>query len=132
MNVGDPNRGWSDPIGTFKTLQLAVTLLASGNGPRKVRIDKATSALTGLTPQYFPIRMRQKTERVLGIREKLQREGSNLGKFPFDLLTPKECTALIEDIRSLYEACIFDLSKEIRAIVHPDFDTCCSTPDKSV
>jgi len=54
MIIGDPNRGWSDPIGTFVRLQLAVELLASGEGPRKIRMDQATSALAGLSPQCFP------------------------------------------------------------------------------
>ena len=72
--IGDPNRGWSDPIGTFHRLQLAVRLLATGDGPRKVRMDKATSALTGLIPQHFPLAIREKAERVLSVREKLRRD----------------------------------------------------------
>lgn len=121
MTSGDPNRGWSDPIGTFHRLQLAVRILASRESPRKVRIDEATSALTGLIPQHFPLAIREGAERVLSVREKLRRDqASNLGSFSFDLLKPKECAALIQDILSLYEACIFDMSKEIKAIVHPD------------
>ena len=42
--------------------------------------------------------------------------------FPFDLLKPKECGALVRDILSLYEACIFDMSGEIKAIACPDKD----------
>src|SRR5271166_5196235 len=57
--VGDPNSGWSDPIGTFISLQLAVRILASGDGPRKVRLDEATFALTGLVPGYFPVALRE-------------------------------------------------------------------------
>jgi hypothetical protein len=59
MTIGDPNSGWSDPIGTFSRLQLAVRILATGDGPRKVRMDEATSALTGLIPQYFPKAIRE-------------------------------------------------------------------------
>ncbi|MDO8293364.1 MAG: hypothetical protein Q7T29_10960 [Gallionella sp.] len=121
MTPGDPNRGWSDPIGTFRRLQIAVRILASHESPRKMRIDEATSALMDLIPQYFPKAIREKAERVLSVREKLRRDhDSNVGSFPFDLLKPKECAALIRDILSLYEACIFDMSKEIREIVHPD------------
>ena len=121
MTLGDPNRGWSDPIGTFSRLQLAVRILASRESPRKVRMDEATAALTGLIPQHFPLAIRERAERILSVREKLRRDHpSNLGSFPFDLLKPKECAALIQDILSLYEACIFDMSTEIKAIVHPD------------
>ena len=121
MTLGDPNSGWSDPIGTFHRLQLAVRILATGDGPRKVRMDEATSALKGLIPQHFPLAIRERAERVLSVREKLRRDSeSNLGSFPFDLLKPKECAALVRDILSLYEACIFDMSKEIRAIACPD------------
>jgi hypothetical protein len=94
MTPGDPNLGWSDPIGTFYRLQLAVRILASGESPRKVRMDKATSALTSLIPEYFPIAIRERAERVLSVRERVRREhGSILVSFPFDLLKPKECTA---------------------------------------
>ena len=118
---GDPNLGWSDPIGTFSRLQLAVRMLATGDGSRKVRIDEATSALTGLVPEYFPKAMWEKAKRVLGVREKVRCDpSSKLMSFPFDLLKPKECTALIQDILSLYEACLFDMTKEIKEIVRPD------------
>jgi hypothetical protein len=121
MTLGDPNRGWSDPIGTFHRLQIAVRILASHESPRKMRIDEATSALMDLIPQYFPKALREKAERVLSVREKLRRDhDSNGWSFPFDLLKPKECASLIRDILSLYEACIFDMSKEIKEIVHPD------------
>ena len=121
MTLGDPNRGLSDPIGTFHRLQIAVRILASHESPRKMRLDEATSALMDLIPQYFPKAIREKAERVLSVREKLRRDyDSNVGSFPFDLLKPKECAALIRDILSLYEACIFDMSKEIKEIVHPD------------
>ena len=121
MIPGDPNSGWSDPIGTFISLQLAVRILASGEAPRKVRLDEAVSALTSLIPQHFPKAIRKRAERVLSVREKLRRDhGSNLGSFPFDLLKPKECTALIQDIQSLYETCIFDMTKEIKDIVRPN------------
>jgi len=86
-----------------------------------MRIDQATSALMDLVPQYFPKAIREKAERVLSVREKLQHHNdSNVGSFPFDLLKPKECAALIRDILSLYEACIFDMSEEIKRIVHLD------------
>ena len=112
MAHGDPNSGWSDPIGTFFRLQLAVRILAKGDGPRKVRLNEATSALTGLVPEYFPKAMREKAKRVLGVREKVRCDpSSKLMSFPFDLLKPKECTALIQDILSLYEACLFDMTK---------------------
>ena len=118
MTPGDPNLGWSDPIGTFYRLQLAVRILASGESPRKVRMDEATSALTSLIPEYFPIAIRERAERVLSVRERVRREhGSILVSFPFELLKPKECTALIQDILSLYEACLFDMAKEIKEIV---------------
>ena len=121
MTLSDPNRGWSDPIGTFYRLQIAVRILASHESPRKTRLDEATSALMDLIPQYFPKAIREKAERVLSVREKLRRDhGSNVGSFPFDLLKPKECVALIRDILSLYEACIFDMSKEVKEIVHLD------------
>ena len=121
MTLGDPNRGWSDPIGTFHRLQIAVRILASHESPRKIRIDEATSALMDLIPQHFPKAIRERAERVLTVREKLRRDhDSDVGSFPFDLLKPKECAALIQDILSLYEACIFDMSKEIKEIVHPD------------
>ena len=65
--------------------------------------------------------MREKAKRVLGVREKVRRDhSSKLMSFPFDLLKPKECTALIQDILSLYEACLFDMTKEIKEIVRPD------------
>ena len=121
MTLGDPNRGWSDPIGTFHRLQIAVRILASHESPRKMRLDEATSALMDLIPQYFPKAIRERAERVLSVREKLRRDrDSNVGSFPFDLLKPKECAALIRDILSLYEACIFDMSEEIQKIVHPN------------
>jgi hypothetical protein len=121
MTQDDPNRGWSNPIGTFHRLQIAVRILASHESPRKMRIDEATSALMDLIPQYFPKAIRERAERVLSVREKLRRgHDSNVGSFPFDLLKPKECAALIRDILSLYEACIFDMSKEIKEIAHPD------------
>ena len=118
MTAGDPNSGWSNPIGTFLSLRSAVRILASRDGPRKVRMDEATSALTGLFPQYFPKAIRERAERVLSVREKIRRDhDSNLVSFTFDLLKPKECDALTQDILSLYEACIFDMSKEIKEIV---------------
>ena len=82
----------------------------------------ATSALAGLIPQHFPLAIRERAESVLSVCEKLRRdnESNNLGSFPFDLLKPKECAALIRDILSLYEACIFDMSGEIKAIACPD------------
>jgi hypothetical protein len=103
MNQGDdPNQGWSDPIGTFHRLQIAVRILASHESPRKMRIDEATSALADLIPQYFPKSIRETAERVLSIREKLRRDdNSNVGSFPFDLMKPKECAALIRDILSI-------------------------------
>ena len=120
MTIVDPNSGWSDPIGTFISLQLAVRILASGEGPRKVRLDEATYALTGLVPGYFPVPMRERAERVLSVREKVRREkGSDLVAFRFDRLRPKECASLAQDILSLYEACIFDMAKEIRDIIRP-------------
>jgi hypothetical protein len=66
---GDPNLGWSDPIGTFMRLQWAVRSLASGEGPRKAQMDEATSALTGLAPAHFPAAMRKTAERVLSVRD---------------------------------------------------------------
>jgi hypothetical protein len=121
MALGDPNRGWSDPIGTFMRLQLAVKILASGKGQRKVRMDEATSALTGLIPEYFPAALRERAERVLSVRDRVRRErGSNLVSFRFDLLKEEEYAALTQDILILYEVCIFNMSKEIRDIVHPN------------
>jgi len=121
MAPDDPNSGWSDPIGTFSRLQLAVRILATADGPRKMRMDEATSALTGLVPGDFPKAMREKAERVLGVREKVPPEhGSKRVSFPFDQLKPKECTALIQDILSLYEACLFDMTREIKEIVRPN------------
>ena len=121
MIFGDPNRGWSDPIGTFVRLQLAVKILASGNGQLKVRMDEATSALTGLIPEDFPAALRERAKRVLSVRERVRRErGSSLVSFRFDLLKQKEYAELTQDILSLYEACIFDMAKEIRDIVHPN------------
>ena len=64
MAPGDPNSGWSDPIGTFSRLQLAVKILPTGDGPRKVRMDEATSALAGLVPGDFPKAMRGKTGEI--------------------------------------------------------------------
>ena len=117
MAPDDPNSGWSDPIGTLSRLQLAVRILATADGPRKMRMDEATSALTG----DFPKAMREKAERVLGVREKvLPDHGSKRVSFPFDQLKPKECTALIQDILSLYEACLFDMTREIKEIVRPN------------
>ena len=121
MAPGDPNSGWSDAIRTFFRLQLAVRILAKGDGPRKVRLSEATSALTGLVPEYFPKAMWEKAKRVLGVREKvLPDHGSKRVSFPFDQLKPKECTALIQDILSLYEACLFDMTREIRETVRPN------------
>jgi hypothetical protein len=81
-------------------------------------MDEATSALTGLIPQYFPNAIRERAERVLRVREKMRHDhDSKLVSFPFDLLKPKECDALTQDILSLYEACIFDMSEEIKEIV---------------
>jgi hypothetical protein len=118
MTLGDPNRGWSDPIGTFMRLQLAVKLLVSGKDQRELRMDEATSALKGLIPGFFPAAMRERAERVLGVRERVRRESdSNVVLFRFDLLKPKECAALTQDILSLFEACIFDMSKEVKEIV---------------
>ena len=97
-------------------LQLAVKLLVSGKDQRELRMDEATSALKGLIPGFFPAAMRERAERVLGVRERVRRE-SNVVLFRFDLLKPKECAALTQDILSLYEACIFDMSKEAKEIV---------------
>ena len=36
--------------------------------------------------------------------------GSNLVSFPFDLLKPKECLALMHNNLSLYEVGIFDMA----------------------
>jgi hypothetical protein len=117
----DPNSGWSDPIGTFLSLRSAVRILASTEGPRKVRMDNAISALANLSPRYFPKTMREKAERVLNIREKLIcDQDSKSISFPFDRLKPKEFDELIQDIFSLYEACVFDLSNEVREIVRVD------------
>ena len=86
-----------------------------------MRIDEATSALADLTPQYSPKAIREKAERVLSIRAKFRRDvNSNVESYPFDLPKPKECVALIRDILNLYEACIFDMSKEIKEIACPD------------
>jgi hypothetical protein len=118
MTSADPNAGWSDPIGTFSSLRSAVRILASREGPRKVRLDHATSALASLSPRYFPKTIREKAEKVLSIREQLSCDQESKSKcFPFDRLKPKECDALIQDILNLYEVCIFDLSKEVKEIV---------------
>jgi hypothetical protein len=102
-------------------LQLAVRILASGEGSRRVRMDEATSALTSLIPEYFPAAIRERAERVLSVRERVRRDfGSNPVSFRFDILKLKECEALTEDILSLYEGCIFDMSKEIKDIVRPN------------
>jgi hypothetical protein len=126
----DPNRGWSDAIGTFVHLQLAVKRLASGKGKREVRMEEATSALTGLIPAYFPVALRKRAERVLSARERVRREHSNAVSIRFDLLKEEECAALTQDIMSLYEACIFDMSKEIRDIVHPNEESIVAAPKK--
>ena len=121
MTTGDPNAGWSDPIGTFLSLRSAVRILASKESPRKVRMDNATSALASLSPRYFPKTIREKAERVLTAREKLICDhDSKSVSFPFDRLKPKEFDELIQDILSLYEACVFDLSNEVREIVRVD------------
>ena len=118
LGSSDPNGGWSDPIGTFLSLRSAVRILASTEGPRKVRMDHAVSALANLSPRYFPRTLREKAERVLTVRETLicDRDSKSMS-FPFDRLKPKEFDALIQDIFSLYEACVFDMSNEVRAIV---------------
>ena len=88
MSLGDPNRGWSDPIGTFHRLQIAVRILASHESPRKMRLDEATSALMDLVPQYFPKAIREKAERVLSVREKLRRDhDSNVGSTAFRIVS---------------------------------------------
>ena len=87
-----------------------------------MRIDQATSALMDLVPQCFPKAIRERPEKGYQRSWKLRQSVviSNVGSFPFDLLKPKECAALIRDILSLYEACIFDMSEEIKRIVHLD------------
>src|SRR5947207_13619608 len=118
MTLRDPNRGWSDPIGTFMRLQIAVTVLTSDKYRRAERIDRATSALSVLIPAYFPPTIREKAERVLAVRKRVQRKRkSNVA--PFRLLKANEYEALTTDILSLYEDCIFDMSEEIKDIVHP-------------
>lgn len=117
MSIGDPNRGWSDPIGTFVRLQSAVEFLASAEGPLKIRIDQATSALTGLSAQSFPKPARERAERILKLREKIQRGHET--KRAAKRLKSKECVALIQDILSLYEECIFDMSAEVKGIIRP-------------
>ena len=130
MTRRDPNRGWKDPIGTFIRLQLAVKILASGKGQLEERMDEATSALTGLIPVYFPSAMRKRAERVLSARERVRRERSNAVSFRFDLLKEEECSALTQDILSLYEACIFDMSKAIKGIVRPNEEPIVAAPNK--
>lgn len=105
-NVSKPAVGTNNP--SFK------------DGPRKVRLEDAISALANLSPRYFPKAMREKAERVLTIREKLVCDEDAKSSLPFDRLKPKEFDALVQDILSLYEACVFDMSKEVRKIVRPN------------
>src|SRR5258708_19586066 len=95
-------------------------------------MDEATSALTGLITEYFPAALRERAERVLGVRDRVRRErGSNLASFRFDLLKGEEYAALTQDILILYEVCIFDMSQEIRDIVHPNDEGIVAVPTET-
>ena len=104
-------------------LQSAVRILASAKGNREVRMDEATAALTALRPEHFPPALRERAKKLLSVRERVRHEtDAKVVSFRFNLLKEKEYAALTRDVLSFYEACIFDMSMEIRDIIRPNED----------
>ncbi len=115
----DLNLGWRDPVGIFVRLQTAVKTVAQGKNNFRVRMDRATSALVGLRPEDFPERIRGRATNVLKVRARVRRDYGTDALFHFELLTPKQRIALMDDILSLYEACLIDLGKAGHNHIYP-------------
>jgi hypothetical protein len=106
------NSGWSDPIGAFERLQTAVRRIARGKDNYRVRMDEATYALIFLRPGDVPMALRERVERILNIRREVSVNYVTNALFHFERLSPKRREILLEDILSLYEACLIDIGRD--------------------
>ena len=114
--------GWTEPVSQLESLRTAVRLLAERHGTNfRIRMDKATFALTRWRADDFPERIRERARKVLGVRSAVRQDYQTDSLFHFERLTPRQRRALIDDIISLYEACLLDLGKagEYVSIVYP-------------
>jgi len=69
----------------------------------------------------FPKHIRERARKVLTVRCAVRQDYLHDTVFHFERLTPKQRRALIDDIVSLYEACLLDLGKagQYYSIVYP-------------
>jgi hypothetical protein len=121
QNTKPGSLGWTEPVSQHLSLATAVRILAEGRSKFRERMDEATLALTRWQPEDFPKRIRERAKKVLSVRSAVRKDYTGASLFQFDRLTPKQRSALIGDIISLYEACLLDLGKagEYADIVYP-------------
>jgi hypothetical protein len=110
---------WSG--GVRERLQTAVRIVARGKDNCRARLDKATRALVDLQPEDFPARIRGRAAKILAVRGAVAEEYETDTLFHFERLTQRERDVLLDDLLSLYEACLLDLGadNEIKAIYYP-------------
>lgn len=119
----DPKLGWTEPVSQYLSLATAVRILAEKRGDNfRIRMDKATYALTRWRAEDFPERIRERARKVTTVRSAVRQDYETDCLFHFERLTPRERRALTGDIISLYEACLLDLGRsgQFADIVYPE------------
>jgi hypothetical protein len=119
MKTPLPNDGWVDPVGKLQGLKAAVRIIMDGKDNYRVRMDKATFALTGYRAEDFPERIRETAKQVLGARLAVREEYVTDVLFHFERLSIRQRKALADDIIILYEALLLDLGKLGMDFVYP-------------
>jgi len=87
----------------------AVRTLSLGKGKFGDRMAVATYPLVGLRPEDFPERIRGRATKVLSARGRVAERHTDNTTYNFGRLKLRERQALIEDILTLYAACLIDL-----------------------
>jgi hypothetical protein len=117
------NCGWSDPIDQLGILRDAVRSFLHRR-PLSIddRFDRATAGLAKYSSEDFPTTMRATFERLMRARHQVLQEYVGASRFEFHRLKPADRQALIDDIASLYGACLLDIGRadlETYDIVYP-------------
>jgi hypothetical protein len=102
--------GWGgDHVDKLHRLQIAVKILAEGNGNVADRLNRATYPLVTLFPRDFPAKLRKRAERALGLREKYVFHAGDDSYF--HQVKPSDRRNFAVDLIALYEACLIDLGR---------------------
>jgi hypothetical protein len=120
VDDADPKMGWMEPVGMLYALRSAVRALATGSGKFQQRMEKVTYALYNHQPEHFPPRLRNRATNVLSTPGIARRE-NEIGSawWDYSRLTPKQRLTFVEDLLSLYEACLMDLGKMGENYLYP-------------